>query len=198
MNTGKHGGGQQDENPCGHPRDSVPAVQRLWCECGVVVFMKIRLSKEPLPRVWSTLGKGILHEDDIPGVHGSRLFCKLLVFDSSRNMTAFYRNYLGRKDNLTKDCLGYVNSLSYGIYAGEKRVAWQVDPRYFAVMCLLKGHSTAEVLAHECVHAAFAFAKRVRSRSHWTNAFDFDEEHVAYPAGHMVNYVAWSLKRAGL
>lgn len=63
-------------------------------------------------------------------------------------------------------------------------VSWgEVDARYYCVMGFTLANLTAEVIAHESVHAAYAYAKR-RARTGWDEAIlDMDEEAVAYPAG---------------
>lgn len=63
-----------------------------------------------------------------------------------------------------------------------KRRLSQADARYFCVIGFSRTQLNMEVISHESVHAGFCYAKRVR-RTPWKAARDFDEEHVAYPAG---------------
>jgi hypothetical protein len=64
----------------------------------------------------------------------------------------------------------------------SRRRILRLDGRYFCVMGFSRTRLNMEVISHESVHAGFCYAKRVR-RTPWEAARDFDEEHVAYPAG---------------
>jgi hypothetical protein len=73
------------------------------------------------------------------------------------------------------------------------------DPRYFCVIGLaLPDGRMMEVVAHEAVHAAYCYEKRVRRNLFGTAAADYDEERIAYPAGRIAEAIAYHLKRNGL
>lgn len=78
----------------------------------------------------------------------------------------------------------------------EGRGAVYVDPRYFCVIGLVRGHLSMEIISHEAVHAGCAYAKR-GARAPWHDALGFDEEHIAYPAGRIaaaINRALWAAK----
>ena len=114
-----------------------------------------------------------------------RLFCKVLIFSNQAALRRFWVR--GLKNGRLGRCRGVVNALvktTQKVAAdgtvGRMRIV--TDPRYFAVMGLVKEDLTMEVLTHESVHAGFAYAKRVK-RSPWAKYADLDEEEVAYPSG---------------
>ena len=75
----------------------------------------------------------------------------------------------------------------------------EVDRRYFAAMGLARGHLGMEIITHESVHAAFAYAKRTGTKNIWTRAVDgLDEELVCYPAGNIARRVVTLLDDSGM
>ena len=68
---------------------------------------------------------------------------------------------------------------------------------HFAIMGLVHGHLTMEIVVHESVHAAFCYAKRCK-RTPWAHYADFDEEEVAYPAGRIARALNAYLHDEGL
>jgi hypothetical protein len=109
-------------------------------------------------------------------------------------MRAFWKRQAGHE--LGRSTLAAVNPLridhlrvrAQGDPRPDQR--WtEVDARYFCVMGFTLGSLTAEVIAHECVHAAYAFAAR-RARTWWDERIDQnDEEAIAYPVGLLVTGV---------
>ncbi len=134
-------------------------------------------------------------------VNRGRLRAKLIVFKSPQAMAAFWRSRLmaGNGGALGAKCLGAVNALTRSrenVVSGTRHI--DVDARFFCVIGLVEGHLTMRIITHECVHAAYAFAKR-RSRSWWDAAArDFDEEAIADPTGELARNVVAFLNRRKL
>lgn len=137
---------------------------------------------------------------DIP-VNSGRLRAKIVVFDTSKNMRAFWNRRLGltKHSDIGPRCLGAVNRLSLcfeKIPEGTRTI--QFDRRYFCVIGLLKKHLTMRIISHESVHAGYAFEKR-RSRSWWDVAAKrLDEEAIAYPTGEIAAGIVRFLTRKKL
>lgn len=144
-------------------------------------------------------GKGILAETDIKLTRGSKLAAKLLVFRNRLEMRRFWRKALRGKDGLELKCVGAVDPLAY------ERMRFNpdshelcVDAKYFCLVALVHGHLLTEVVAHEAVHAAFCYAKRTGCRNVFAKAHEFDEEHIAYPAGLITAAIGQFLHDEGL
>jgi hypothetical protein len=145
--------------------------------------------KRPIPRRWMNNPKaaGVLAEADITPTPRGRLAAKLLVFDTTRSMNRFWKLAVSG-NSLGRGCHGVVNGLSFVLQPRERKRGKTppstlcVDPRYFCVIGLCKRHLTMEVIAHESVHAGFAYEKRVK-RNVFGPAAEMDEERIAYPAG---------------
>lgn len=162
--------------------------------------MRVRHSKKPIPQNFRTFAKryGILGEVDIKVRHTSRLAMKALMFTTRKGLRDFWKQRLGRED-LGNGCLGCVNKLGYEVHffpkGGGMLQYIEVDARYFAIMGLIAGHCTMEILCHESVHAGFAYAKRVHKKDLWHNSKDLDEEDVCYPSGRIAGALAgWCAK----
>lgn len=161
--------------------------------------MRIKLTS-PIRRDWTghPATGGLLLDRDIGMGHG-RLKLKLLVFKNKRSLRSFWRSAM---DFNPGRALGVVHGLFQEVEVYEKS-AWrsshiECDPRYFAVMGLAKGHLSMEIICHESVHAAFAFAKR-KSRTPWdAHARDFDEEAICYPAGRIAEGIHSALYASGM
>jgi len=162
--------------------------------------MKVRYSKTPLPRYWGDTMKGAdraLGLWDIRVTGGSRLFMKMAMFRNNRDLRYFWRHALGSSD-LCSRTRGCVRNLATEVTDYSKgpdaKPFMEVDPRYFAVMGLIQGHTNDEILCHEAVHAAFAYAKRVGHRNLWAGARTLDEEMICYPAGRIMRFVKNAIK----
>lgn len=158
-------------------------------------------SSTPLPRDWRGLpgAKTALLIADITVRPRSRLRMKLLVFRANRDMRRFYDRALGRSDRLCRHTLGFVSGLDI-IHEkvpakGPVRMRREVDPRYFAVMCFVQSALCMEVVTHEAVHAAHAYAARYKGR--WPN-HENPEERICYPAGRIAKHVNAAVHEAGL
>lgn len=166
--------------------------------------MKVRHSKKPLPRDWRCLpgvDRAVLVRD-IAVTRGSRLRMKLLVFRNNRDLCWFWRYGLDRSP-LCRRTFGVVSDLSFEVISfkkgGNESRHLRVDPRYFAVMGLIRKAVNVEVVCHEAMHVGFAYARRRGfSCDVWPGAKDMPEENICYPAGRIANNVALALKRAGL
>lgn len=145
--------------------------------------------------------RGIVLDRSLKMSRGSRLKLRLLVFENWSSMNRFWKNNL-RAGGLDRRTLGVVQTLSREIsykrgQEGKSRIVHH--PTYFALMGLLKSHLAANVIAHESVHAGFAYAKRLGGRVTWDGqALEFDEEAVAYPTGNVARLVNDCLYHAGL
>lgn len=129
------------------------------------------------------------HEFDLAPSGRSRLRLKVLVFESLRDLQhCWLKGPL--KSGASRGCLGIVNSLGFhkvdyskgGPPEGTNHRHF-VDARYFAVMGLSATHLGTEITTHECIHAAFAYAKRIGGKHACAPVMENDEERVCYPAG---------------
>lgn len=165
--------------------------------------MKLVHSKHALPRTWAgnPAAKGLVFEKDLALTPRGRLRLKLLVFNRPRDLHHFWKAGL-RKGHLGRGCLGAVNCLGAHVIRFDKhedgREHLEADRRYFAVVGLCLGHLGMEIISHEAVHAAFAFAKRSK-RTPWdAHAKSFDEESICYPAGRIASKINSALYDADL
>ena len=166
--------------------------------------MKKRLSKRPLPTLFhkiSGVGKLVKHEYFVRLHRHTKLGFKVLVFDTWGDMREFWDTALDRPhavDNRTHalcsrlecyvECYGKDGSLTdkYTMH----------DPRYVTVMGFVKPLITTEVIAHEAVHAAFAYADRVNYK--WVTDDSLQEEGVAYPTGAITRMLIETFKKDNL
>lgn len=169
--------------------------------------MRVVCNKEPFPRCWKEAyagcDKALLEKD----IKLGKLYLKLLVFPSMKDMKAFWyyaepTKYGGGRLN---GCAAAVSALQCQCQkvnkegTGYDRPTMEVDKRYFAAMGLIKKYLGMEVVTHESVHAAFAYAKRLGPKTPWAKAVDgLDEEAVCYPAGRIARLVVTALNDAGL
>ena len=123
---------------------------------------RIVLSSSPMPKVWATMPKarGIICEADIRPSASSKLFAKVCVFNNNRDMRHFFAASLGMPGSVDARTLGVCASLTSVVTAG-KGPTWEVDPRYFCFIGLIKKHCTHEVVLHESLHGAFAHYARI-------------------------------------
>ena len=150
-----------------------------------------RFSSEPLPTDWSTLlgSEEILFSSDIAVSRKSTLKAKVLVFRDLVALQRFWRLGLCRRKPDDGSC-AVVSDVSSIITfqvpreLSKREHVWEVDPTYFCVMGFILGNLSMEYIAHESVHAAYAYARRVAGRKTWPDNED-PEEHVCYPAGRM-------------
>lgn len=145
--------------------------------------------------------KGVIAAADIFVTGRARLRLKVVVFESTKWLRHFWKEVLGRQDDLGRTCRGAVNGLAYeqiSFKPGQpERSTMMVDPRYYAIMGLVKGHLNMEIITHESVHAAFAYARR-HHRNMWAGQNDLEEENVCYPAGRIARQINIFLHEEGL
>lgn len=168
--------------------------------------MKTRHTPTPLPRSFTAHpdGKGIIAEHDI-AVWGherrgaGRLRAKLLVFKSPRAMRAFSRKALGIDND---EAVGFVSDLSREVITignihrpGREHILY-VDPRYFCLICLVRGHLTMDIITHEACHAGIFFSQRSRMR--WPNQDGAASEAICYPTGRIAAAINRFLHDSGL
>lgn len=133
-----------------------------------------------MPRSWEATG--LKHQSDIKVLPNSRLRAKVLFFTKQRDLVEFWKSISPHLS--MKGAWAVVTRLAFtkASFDGvRERVVEMVDPRYFCVMGFCIKHLSMEVITHEAVHAAYAYASRVKYP--WPNASENDEELVCYPAG---------------
>jgi len=162
--------------------------------------MKVRHSNTPLPRYFHTLPgadkAAEIYEIRVSGY--SRLWIKVLLFRTNRDLCRFFnRNLYSGLDRDTRGVVSYLGTEVISFKDGKESTWEEVDPRYFAVMGLLTTHLTPEILCHESVHAAFAYARRAGSRNRWPGATGQPDENVCYPAGRIMRFLTEQLKKDG-
>jgi hypothetical protein len=166
--------------------------------------MLLKHSKKPLPLSWQRL-KGVnkaLLEGYVMvrGVRGLR--AKVLVFKNNKDLCDFWKG-INKNEYLGKNCLGVVNALGYELTHFPKKGQKQkpahlvVDKNFFCVIGLIVTSLGMEIITHECVHAAYAYAKRVK-RNLWLGSHDLDEENICYPAGIIASGVNKLLRENGM
>jgi hypothetical protein len=164
--------------------------------------MRIRCLEESLPRRIRSHPKarGVISAADIRVTGGGRLRLKVVVFANKASLHHFWKAVLG-KPHLGRTCCGAVNGLAYErieIRPGRSDLhTLVVDPRYFAIMGLVKGYLNMEIVTHEATHAAFAYARR-HHRDMWVGSGDLEEENVCYPAGRIAKSINAFLHEEGL
>lgn len=148
-----------------------------------------RFSSQPLPTDWSTLpgSEEILFSSDIAVSPKSTLKAKVLVFRSLASLNRFWRLCLGRPklaDNVYAVVSDITSTVTFQTPKGtpKRPPVWEVDPTYFCVVGFILGKLSMEFIAHESVHAAYAYARRVAGRKSWPDK-ENPEEHICYPAG---------------
>jgi hypothetical protein len=169
--------------------------------------MIVRCTECDLPRRWRGEYRGsesIILERDI---RLCSLHMKLLVFPTLRSFRHFWvTSEPTRKGGPLGKAFGAVAALQ--CETRDYRTSdWpdpvlEVDRRYFAAMGLVRGHLGMEIITHECVHAAYSYAKRTGPRNPWACAVDerdgLDEELVCYPAGVLARKVVTVLRDADM
>lgn len=148
----------------------------------------------PFPEVFSKnrkYGKLILREARVKMSRHSRLSCKLLIFRTWKDMDDFFTHYLLRPNAVDMHTRGVCTRLDWHVESFKTdppTLFTEVDPRHFAVIGLIQSKIDLEVVAHECVHAAFAYAER--ANTNWTGIKDdHPEESVCYPAGKLTQQI---------
>lgn len=140
--------------------------------------------------------KGLVASGTIRINRGS-LRAMVVVFDTPRNLNRFWKATMG--SSLGDSARGAVNALGCtreNVTTG--RVVYEVDRRYFCLVGLVRGYLGTEVITHESVHIAYAFAKR-RSRNEWDEyAEESHEEILAYPTGRAAAELVRWLRRKKL
>lgn len=121
---------------------------------------------------------GLITQHDIAVTRASKLRMKLLVFHSLTSMRAFWSAHMPQP--ICRDTHGVVWDMRWIVEVDGREVRWEVDPRYFAVMGLAATKLSMNIITHECVHAAFAYSRRVKPK--WPGE-PANEEAIAYPAG---------------
>lgn len=164
--------------------------------------MRVRHTYPGLPKSIRSHPKarGIVSAADIFVTGRARLRLKAVVFKRQADLVHFWKHVLGQP-HLGPKCLGAVNGLGYEQITvragGRERSTLVCDPRYFAIMGLVLGHLNMEIVTHESVHAAFAYARRQR-KDLWVSPGDLEEEAVCYPAGIIAKRVNAWLHEEGL
>lgn len=129
------------------------------------------------------------------------LRCKVLVFRDSGKLRRGWRKLVTDED-IGPHADGVVSDLVYTVESykvpGKVTKRREVDQHYFAIMGLHLGALGVGVLAHEAVHAALAYTRRVGKRNPWQEMRVINrEETLAYPVGVIMARLVESLYRVG-
>jgi hypothetical protein len=139
---------------------------------------RFKESKKPLPRLWYTLDKSICAEASVQVRKRDKVRLKVLVFDSKAALGRFWRERLGIP--IGSRCNGVVSSLRN--YEGDNICL--VDPRYFAIMGLVKTRLSYQIITHEACHAAGMYVDRtLRHKRRFSDNNEPADEELAYPLG---------------
>lgn len=146
-----------------------------------------------LPLSWGSKRDGIIAQCDVRPTPYGRVFAKVLMFKSLRCLRDFWRKRLGVSIARSQACVNQLSSWTVfldGTGTVRARKIRSFDRRYFCVMGFALRHLDMEIICHECVHAGFAYEKRVKRRP-WAEVGELDEERVAYPAGILARAINW-------
>lgn len=136
-------------------------------------------------------------KDDIVGawdisVHFSNLACKTIIFRTRKGMRRFQKKLceLGIDGGglIGKSALGFVCKLMTMVVKvnedGSETTHYEVDPKYFALCCLVEGYLNQDIVPHESMHVGFAYDFRKAARNKYFDPEeDISEERVCYPSG---------------
>jgi hypothetical protein len=156
-----------------------------------------------LPTNWNrmrTYGRLIKHACDIRLDATKRLRLKVLVFKSNSDLRAFWAGALKNRGicRMTNACVTELVAHAYGPPNYDVITRRDVDARYYAVMGLISKRSMSlEIIAHESVHAAYAYDNRLGKRNPFIERPGNDEERICYPAGKITELVYGWLKDVG-
>ena len=135
-------------------------------------------NKKPLPRLWYRLDESIAAECSVRVRRGDKVRLKVLVFDSKKAMARFWREQLGIP--IGPRCNGVVSSMRRYDSAGN----CLVDPRFFAIMGLVKTRLSYQIITHEATHAASMYVDRtLRHKRRFSGNNELVDEELAYPLG---------------
>lgn len=140
----------------------------------------------------SRFPKGIASKD-IKLTPGSKLAARVVIFKNITDLRRQVKNVFGIE--LGNSCYAAVIDLADIVEDGQtgKKVL-QCDPKYYCFIGFAQNKLSIEYVCHECVHAGYAYEKRVK-RDIWAPINSIDEERVAYPAGMLArNIMAWIWK----
>lgn len=157
--------------------------------------IKKRLSDNPMPRYWSGICKEAMHIWDVR-FNGCSISTKVIIFADSKDASLFMQRQFSYKWN--DDCKGLFFDLSQECYKwvnGKEKHYRIVDPKYIGVMCLLLSDLRMEIIAHECCHAAIAYAYRINKK--WPDINQNPDEAICYPLGKLVAQVCSAIQQEG-
>ena len=133
-------------------------------------------------------GKLIENECSVKLTRHSRLLVKVCIFKNWKAMDDFFTHYLGRPGSVDRHTLGICTRLDAHVesYTTEPPTTiLECDRRYIAMIGLITGHVTQEIVIHESIHAGIAYASRARS-VRWCPADSWsDEESICYPSANI-------------
>lgn len=120
----------------------------------------------------------------------SHLEVKLLLFATLEDMWTF-RARLGLPRSR---CRGWCGKWE-GTCRRRGKIVPSVEARFCAFMCFAMTTITLEIIAHECMHAAFEYSRRDNNFPY--PGRDREEERVCYPTGYLTSAVNEYLCRNG-
>lgn len=161
--------------------------------------MKVRLANR-IPRAFPKRTPGMVAQKSLR-VYGTTLRAMVVVFEEPKHLRAFWVKHIG--GNLGRRCWGAVNGLAHHVQTVEDDGSFRdtgvvYDRRHFCIIGLVRSKLGMRILSHECVHAGFSHARRVKRTPWAAEALRFDEEAVAYPAGEVARSLVEWLRREDL
>lgn len=162
--------------------------------------MRRRLIRPGLPRNLARVQpEGIIWAGEVMICDRKKPSLKVLVFTSRRRMRKFWKEVLhGHLHNFSA-AVSYCShtSINFDRDGREHPPVLHVQPNFVAVMGLVKGLITYEIIVHECVHAAEAWSERF-PKYPWPGAEDLPMESICYPAGKFACQIIKHLTLEGL
>lgn len=161
--------------------------------------MRRRLIRPGLPRNLANVQpEGIIWAGEVMICDRKKPSLKVLVFTSRRRMRKFWKEVLGGHLHNFSAAVTYCSHTSI-TFAGGKESApvLYVQPNFVAVMGLVKGFITYEIIVHECVHAAEAWSERFPGYP-WQGVKEVPVESICYPAGKFACQIIKHLTLEGL
>lgn len=154
-----------------------------------------RLSKNPMPRYWKSICPEAIDLWDI-SFYGCGIKTKVLLFHNLKEANKFLNRQF--KYKMPKGSRGLFYELSCDIHDWKdgKAVHYhEYDKNYIGFIVLFLDSLRLEIIAHECCHAAFSYARRLRKK--WPDVDHNPDEAVCYPVGKLVAQVCSAIREEG-
>ncbi len=148
------------------------------------------------PWPWLVIASG-----DITPHIPTGLYCRYMVFKNVRDMRKVVKHIFRNKWSTFR---GVITNSTGGICIDTTTRIWEngvivyreIEPKIFAFILLVKNNVTPEVIAHESIHAGFAFHRRAQIE--WPGKTKNEEENICYPAGRIAGHLTTAMQDQGL